>query len=118
MVERVSIRMPDSFISAPFHTPQRLKMEGASQPIHTIPLGVDVEAILAAPMTLAQNDVLYAGRLIKHKNVDVLLRSVSLLKQRFPNVICTVVGDGPENHSLQQLATFLAFDRNVRFQQF
>jgi glycosyltransferase involved in cell wall biosynthesis len=118
LVERLAMRLPDVILSHSTQTTDRLKARGARQLIHTIPQGVDVDSILATPRRVAPNDIIYAGRLLKHKNVDILIRSTALVKREFPNVICTIVGDGPESKALQLLAAQLELGGNVRFQSF
>jgi glycosyltransferase involved in cell wall biosynthesis len=63
-------------------------------------------------------DVIFAGRLIKEKNVNVLLKAVSLLKVDFPDIRCCIVGDGPEKAALLKLAKQLAICENVEFAGF
>ena len=60
-------------------------------------------------------DIIFAGRLIKEKNVDILLRAVFLLKVDFPGIRCCIVGDGPEKAALLKLAKKLAICENVDF---
>ncbi|AKB19743.1 Glycosyltransferase [Methanosarcina sp. WWM596] len=63
-------------------------------------------------------DVIFAGRLIKEKNVDVLIKAVSLLKKDFPEICCCVVGDGPEKKALEKLTNELDVQKNVKFEGF
>jgi glycosyltransferase involved in cell wall biosynthesis len=51
-------------------------------------------------------------RLVPHKRVDLLLRAVSKLPS---TVVLTVVGNGPSRRSLEDLATALNIDNQVRF---
>jgi glycosyltransferase involved in cell wall biosynthesis len=118
LVEKLAMRLPDVILSHSTQTTERLRTQGAKQTIHTIPQGVDIDSILAAPRLAATNDIIYAGRLLKHKNVDILIRSTALVKCQFPNVLCTIVGDGPESQALQLLATQLGLDGNVSFEDF
>jgi glycosyltransferase involved in cell wall biosynthesis len=53
--------------------------------------------------------------LIKRKGVDVLLRSIALLVDSFPNIRLTIVGKGPEQGGLQRLARQLGISANVFF---
>jgi glycosyltransferase involved in cell wall biosynthesis len=63
-------------------------------------------------------DVVFAGRLIKEKNVDVLLKAVAILKTDFPDIRCCIVGNGPEKAALLKLAKKLAICENVEFAGF
>jgi glycosyltransferase involved in cell wall biosynthesis len=57
------------------------------------------------------------GRLIKEKNVDVLIEAVALVREDMPGVKCCVIGDGPEMEQLVELARArgLVDNCNVRF---
>ena len=50
-------------------------------PISTIELGVDLATIRAEERSILRSDVLFAGRLLTNKNVDLLLQAVALMKQ-------------------------------------
>jgi glycosyltransferase involved in cell wall biosynthesis len=115
-------------------TKNRLELLGISKKnITVVPNGVDIELIsriepegsqLSADCLTPPGfngkiyDVIFAGRLIKEKNVDVLLKAVSLLKTEFPDIKCCIVGDGPEKASLMKLATKLDICANVKFAGF
>jgi glycosyltransferase involved in cell wall biosynthesis len=53
---------------------------------------------LASPPTIA-----YAGRFVHKKGIDVLLRSVALLRQRVPDCRLVLAGDGPDRATVHQL---------------
>jgi glycosyltransferase involved in cell wall biosynthesis len=61
------------------------------------------------------SDLLFVGRLVTAKGVDVLLCAFqSVLKHR-PLSVLSIVGNGPEEKALRDLAKSLGFDRNIRF---
>jgi rhamnosyl/mannosyltransferase len=87
-----------------------------------IPLGVDVERFSKVnPDTIARCEkmlegltrprVLFVGRLVYYKGVDVLLRALS----RVPEVSAVIVGDGPLKRDLTGLAEKLGIATRVRF---
>ncbi|MEC0124711.1 glycosyltransferase family 4 protein [Paenibacillus pabuli] len=93
-----------------------------------IPLGVDLGRFLPAnkgEQQLLQKQfgisgpfsILYVGRLIPGKGVDVLIRAVSLLQRHIP-VQLIVVGRGPQAYvrKLRQLAKKLKVDTSFRGQ--
>ena len=59
--------------------------------------------------------LIFAGRLVSDKGVDLLLRALKLLQDEklFPDL--TIVGSGPEEQVLRRLATELGLDRQVTF---
>lgn len=116
LIERLSAHMPHQIISVSQQTSDRLRNELAvTVPISTVPLGVDIEGIDAAPFSGATTDILYAGRLIAHKNVDMLIRAVSIVCLGRPGLRCTIVGEGPERPALEQLVRDLELSDIVTF---
>ena len=87
-------------------------------PVRTIELGVDLDAIQAENKSTLESDILYAGRLLDHKNVDMLLRAVALLKEDSPWLRCRIIGEGPERSRLESLALDLDLEKNVSFHDF
>jgi glycosyltransferase involved in cell wall biosynthesis len=49
------------------------------------------------------------------KNITLLLRATALLRERLPEVVLEIVGDGPERPRLERLARSLDLGRHVRF---
>lgn len=116
LIERVSARMPHQIISVSQQTSERLREYlHVTVPIWTVPLGVDFEGIGAAPFSVNTTDVLYAGRLLAHKNVDTLVRAIAVAADHRPGLRCAIVGEGPERLTLEQLARDLGVSDSVRF---
>lgn len=63
-------------------------------------------------------DVVYAGRLIEHKHVDVLLRAIALLVRQRAQLRCVIVGEGHELAALQRLTQELSIEHNITFAGF
>ncbi|MEO5719424.1 MAG: glycosyltransferase family 4 protein, partial [Chthoniobacterales bacterium] len=61
------------------------------------------------------SDLVFLGRLVSEKGVDLLLEALAILRTRkcFPSL--TILGSGPELSSLQQLTTKLGLDEQVTF---
>jgi glycosyltransferase involved in cell wall biosynthesis len=77
--------------------------------------GVDIGAIRRIQPSSQRSDVVFVGRLIEDKKVDVLLRAVHRLLGDFPELRCTVIGDGPQREPLERLTASLSLGSNVRF---
>ncbi|MDP1719332.1 MAG: glycosyltransferase family 4 protein [bacterium] len=58
-------------------------------------------------------DLFFAGRLIKIKGVDDLLRAVGLATERFPELKLLIVGRGPDEERLKALAVNLGIAGNI-----
>jgi len=59
--------------------------------------------------------VLYVGRLHKIKRIDDLIRAMSEMRKRYPNVRLVVVGDGEERPRLKRLCQELGLANHVVF---
>jgi glycosyltransferase involved in cell wall biosynthesis len=118
LVERLALRMPDTIISNSEQTTRRLKAVAPTVRVETVELGVDFRRIDAAEPAPLSSDVMYAGRLLSHKNVDVLIESVALARLQHPQIRCLIVGEGPERARLETLTLSLGLTDNVRFVDF
>lgn len=83
-----------------------------------LPCGVwlaDVQRVLGRP-AIAAPQLLYAGRLIPEKRLDLLLRAVAILPPPPEGVIqLGIVGDGTERQSLESLSRELGLGPRVKF---
>jgi glycosyltransferase involved in cell wall biosynthesis len=118
LIERLAIKTPHAIVSVSNHTTEKLRDFGAKQPIHTVPLGVDLVSILDAPPSDTWSDILYAGRLLSHKHIDHLIRAVALARRTNPHIRCTIVGEGPEKENLMALVKKLRLGHNVQLIDF
>lgn len=78
----------------------------------SIPAGIDLEKINHVKPNKDKFDIIFVGRLIKDKRVDLLLLAVKDL-----NLKIAIIGDGPEKNRLISLAHELGLD-NVFFKGF
>jgi len=61
------------------------------------------------------NDILFFGRLIKTKGMDLLIKSIKEVKKTFDNISVKIVGEGPEEEKLKNLTKKLNLEKNVDF---
>jgi L-malate glycosyltransferase len=116
LVEKMTVYLSRDMIAISETTKRQLLHIGVGKGIVTaIPIGVDLEKIRFVEPSSQVSDIIFAGRLIKEKHVDILLEAVSELKTQYPGVKAVIIGEGPENHALQQLAVDLGLQDNVRF---
>ncbi|RLG57812.1 MAG: glycosyltransferase family 1 protein, partial [Hadesarchaea archaeon] len=83
--------------------------------ISIVPNGIDYQHIQKIRPAKEKSDIFYLGRLIKPKNIDVLLRAIALLKEDFPDIKVKIAGDGPERGQLERLSKTLDIGKNVEF---
>lgn len=115
-IERVSVLLPNHIIAVSPHTAEGLRqLSHYRGPLTMATNGIDAAAIAAVPAAPRPTDIVFVGRLIKHKNLDVLLRAVALLKIRHPHLRTRLMGTGPEDQSLRELAVELGVQDVVEF---
>lgn len=117
VTEWLAFRMPHMIISNSEHTTARLLLQARHIRVETVSLGVDVERIRGVMPADMQSDVMFAGRLLRNKNVDLLLDAVALIA-RDRDIRCLIVGEGPERVRLGAQARRLGVTSNVRFVDF
>lgn len=66
----------------------------------------------------ARFDLIFAGRLVPIKRVDLFLESVRLVKAIRPDISAAVVGDGPLAKDLQEVSVKMGLSENVYFAGF
>jgi glycosyltransferase involved in cell wall biosynthesis len=77
--------------------------------------GVDVARIRSAAPDPVRSDVIYVGRLIDEKRVDLILHATAALRDRFPATRVAIAGEGPEGDRLRALAAELGVADQVAF---
>lgn len=82
--------------------------------IPIIPIGID--SVKKIEKNNFNSDIIFAGRLIKHKNVDILIKAIDILKDKYKKDLkCVIIGDGPENHALKDLVCKMHLKDNIIF---
>ncbi len=76
---------------------------------------MDVKSLRSTFATEHQRIVLYVGRLVNEKGVQVLLGAAPLVLQHYPGTQFLIVGTGYFMDELKQTASRLHVDHNVRF---
>jgi len=128
VIEKAVSKISDKNIAVSDWTKKRLETLGVpEEKITVIPNGIDLKwiseiesegGLTSTGLDGKIYDFIFAGRLIKEKNVDVLLKAVALLKVDFPDIRCCIVGDGPEKTALLELAKNMEVCGNVEFAGF
>ena len=120
-VERTAIRLPDRILAASDGTAERLReVRRGALDVHVVTPGIVAsttatavrEAIGTRPVRL-----LYAGRLLDHKRVDVAIDACAELAARGVDARLTVIGQGPAAAALRAQAAALP-EARVEFVDF
>jgi len=114
LIEMIAARLPDRIIAVSERTAADLERLGINRNrILVVPNGISVEAIGGIPSG-ERHDVVFAGRLIKDKHVDFLLKACESASRSMPLDVL-IIGDGPERISLEALASSLKINGRITF---
>jgi len=75
----------------------------------------DETAFRLLPSVARDKSLIFVGRLVSDKGVDLLLRALKRLQSENLRPDLTIVGSGPEQQKLQELTSEIALDRQVTF---
>jgi len=109
-VEWISAQV-GSVVASSALTAGRLGRRRLRRGIPVVPCGTDIDEIVAATAGIAEEPgrIIYAGRLLAHKRVHLLLEAVAGL----PRARLVVYGDGPARPALVELARRLRIEDRV-----
>jgi glycosyltransferase involved in cell wall biosynthesis len=117
-IEKLASKLPDKIIAVSEHTKEKLinELNVNSKKITVIPNAINIKEIDKIKQSKETSDVIFAGRLINHKNVDVLINAMSIGSLKDKKLI--IIGDGPEMQNLELLTKQLNLAKNVVFKGF
>jgi glycosyltransferase involved in cell wall biosynthesis len=107
-------RLGDVRIPVSSFTAQRMGMSHEQQDM-IVGNGVDLQSIRGARRDRRVVDLVFVGRLIDEKRVDLLLGAIHALAGDYPDLRCTVIGGGPERAALEGRAIRLGLNERVTF---
>ena len=118
VVEKITAHLADTNIAISERTKRDLENIGVKREVKAIPIGTDFKKIERIKELGERSDIIFAGRLIKEKNVDVLIKAIEMVRQKIPDIKCIIIGDGPEKRNLERLVRDLEMEDNVKFTGF
>lgn len=119
LIEKIAVRLPDKIISVSEQTTNSLVGTLHVDPanVETIVNGISFAYINGVSPSLESSDFVFVGRLLAHKNVDVLIDAVEKIVKKTPNTTlrCLIIGDGPEREALEQMVSEKHLEGRVVF---
>ena len=113
VIERIVAHLTDEIVAVSGFTKGDLERIGVSKDIRVIPNGIDFKRISQIAPSNRESDVIFAGRLVEQKNVDLLIKSIKRIKEEIPDISCMIIGDGPERSNLERLIHELNLEDNI-----
>ncbi|HEY1826354.1 MAG TPA: glycosyltransferase family 4 protein [Acidimicrobiales bacterium] len=116
MLERVCSRLPNRIVAVSVGTQEKLVSMGVDpQRIIVVPNPLNIEPLQQSVAHTSAPELLFVGRLLEHKHADLAVRATRLLVDRGYDVRLGIVGVGPEEGRLHELAAELELDLRVTF---
>jgi glycosyltransferase involved in cell wall biosynthesis len=117
IIEKIAIKMPTDII----HTVSNSSKDdlinfGANSKIEVIPNGVDLFSYPNNQSTIEyQNFVLFIGRLVFYKNLDVIIHSFKDVVMKLPGSKMYIVGEGPMRHKWEKMVSDMGLTQSIEF---
>ena len=91
-----------------------------SNKIIVIPNGINIGDIYTEQSKISQEHhgrkiILSVSHLVKTKGIDLNLKAIAKLKQKYPDIIYLIIGEGKEKKSLEKLVNELNLQNIVKF---
>jgi glycosyltransferase involved in cell wall biosynthesis len=119
LFEKITVKMPVDII----HTVSNASKEDiidfnakSSSDIVVIPNGINLQHYDCLGFKKDyQNYVLFIGRLVYYKNLDVVISAFKDVVRKVPDAKLIVVGDGPMRDKWEKMVSELNLDQNIEF---
>ncbi len=112
-IEKKTARLPDIIIANSRKTKNDLvqKLNITQEKIAVIQPTISAD-LSNIPHSQEKFDILFCGRLIKDKHVDMLVRAIKTID---PAPTCAIIGEGPEKKRLETLVKKYSLEKRIKF---
>ena len=118
ITERLVAGFTHHNVSVSGTTARKLQLLRVRDDVPCIPNGIDAAYIKSVPISTLSSDIVFVGRLIKEKHVDMLVRAFAIILPEFPDCTLLILGDGPERKAIGSLIKELAVGNRVILKPF
>lgn len=118
IIEKGILHLTDNVICVSQLTYEQMLENKCPSNATVIANGVDTDKITYVSPRKEYSDIIFAGRLIPEKNVELIIRAVHLVKNKHPHLTCRIIGKGPEEEELKTLTQTLNVEENIIFEGF
>jgi len=118
ITEQLVARLTQNCIAVSESTKNNLKSLGYRGNITIVPNGVDLQHIRLVNPSDEKYDLIFVGRLIKEKHVDILVRAFGILSSEQSHLRLLIIGEGPEQGSITEIIHELSLEDRIFFRGF
>lgn len=114
LIEHFSIKLPYRISAASVQTTRQLaEYHKRFNRVEYVANGIDTKLLSRVKPANIDCDVLYVGRLVKDKNVDVLIKAIAIVAKKNPKIRCIIIGHGIEKSTLEEHVAKLKLSKQV-----
>lgn len=118
LFEKITLRMPTDIIHTVSNATKEdlIRFKVQESHIRVIPNGIDLQHYDNLPLKKDYlNYVIYIGRLVFNKNLDVVITSFKKVTKKLPDAKLIVVGHGPMRDKWEKMVSELELNHNIEF---
>ena len=94
LIEKMASKLSIHVVAVSELTKKKFSSIGSPDNITVINNGIDLQKLNSIRQSDLNSDIFFAGRLVKEKNVDLLVRSIEIIKKELPGIRVFIVGEG------------------------
>ncbi len=118
IIERLILKLKfDKIISVSNFTKKRLVKRGIKkEKIIVVPNGVDIKQFnKIKAKKFSKPTICVINRLTPKKKTEDIIKALNIVKIKFPDIKCKIIGKGSEMNKLKKLVSKLKLEKNVKF---
>lgn len=114
IAERLLLKKADFVVGISDMTVNKIKHHRKNK-VYLAHNGIEVALINSIEQSPHQSDLIYFGRLVPHKNVDLIIEATKILVHDYPNIKVFILGGGDQQSYLEDLSSSYGLSDNIRF---
>ena len=118
IVEKGIFHLTDNFICVSELTKNNLLKNHKPSNIEIIANGVNIRDITYLDPSDKFSDIIFAGRLIPEKHVELLIKAMRIVVEKHPFAKCYIIGEGPSEYDLKNSVKAHKLESNIIFEGF
>lgn len=92
-----------------------LKKKGLRTKVIFLSNGLQLDSFLPKEKYSRKAKLLHVGRISFEKSIDIVIKSIDILREEFSDIKLDIIGDGPALKNLELMTKKLDLERNIHF---